>query len=132
LSDKYALASKWVYTDLSGGAGMYDAVMAAANMLGRENGEKTALLRRDGADTGSKASMGQAVAAAQEKDISLFIIGLGNVQIDVLQQMADATSGKMMYTYSPHELSALYNTITEKQDHIYTLEYDLPDLREKH
>lgn len=129
LTDQYEQAGKSVYVNLSGGTALYDAVVAGANMLSGERGKKSMLLMTDGKNESGRAKLDEAIQAAQNADVSLNVIGLGNVNMDVLQRMASSTGGKLMYTYAPEELAGLYNTVMEEEDYIYTLQFD-PDWNE--
>ncbi|WP_287022636.1 alpha/beta fold hydrolase [Cohnella sp.] len=127
LTDQYELAGKTVYVELDGGTALYDAVVTGSRMLSGERGKKSMLLLTDGMDEDSEASLEEAIDAAKQANVALYIIGMGDANLDVLQTMANATGGKLMYTYAPDELADLYNTVTEQRDYIYTLQCEAPD-----
>lgn len=70
----------------------------------------------------------QAIQAAKDADVGIYILALGQVNMGVLQSLANETSGKVAYTYTADELADLYQTVSEQRDYIYTLEYNAPDL----
>ncbi|CAM3484080.1 alpha/beta fold hydrolase [Marinicrinis lubricantis] len=128
LTDQYGDASLTVYTNLDGGTALYDAVVAGANLLSEERGRKSMIVLSDGNDEDSRAELEDAIRIAKEEQISVYPIGLGDVDLDVLQQLADETGGKMLHTLSADDLSEIYDTVTKEEDYIYTLEYEAGDL----
>ncbi|MGU3472868.1 alpha/beta fold hydrolase [Paenibacillus sp. D51F] len=132
LTDNYKAASRTVFTDLTGGTGLYDAIVSGSAMLSAEKGRKTLFLMTDGEDSGSGATMEQAIQAAKDADAAIYILALGQANMGVLQKLAAETSGKAAYSYSAEELSELYQIMTEQRDYIYTLTYSAPDLDQAH
>jgi pimeloyl-ACP methyl ester carboxylesterase/Mg-chelatase subunit ChlD len=128
LTDNHYAASKTVASDITGGTALYDAVVAGSNMLADEKGKKSMILLTDGADADSGHTLEEAIAAANDASVGLYIFGFGDVELSVLQTLADETGGKLFYTEDPGELSELYETVSKEQDYIYTLEFDTPDL----
>lgn len=124
----YEAASKSVYTEMSGDTALYDAIVMGSNLLGRQRGNRTLLLMTDGSDNKSTSTLEEAIQAARQNNVSIYIVCLGGeVNSDVLEKIAASTNGKVYYTFQVDSLSSLYQTITEEQDTIYTIEYELPD-----
>ena len=57
-----------------GGTLLFDAVVATAQKLASQGGRKAMILLTDGGDNGSRATLAQAVAAAQRSDIVVYSI----------------------------------------------------------
>lgn len=77
------------------GTVLYDAVELAANAkLRQETGRKALIMLTDGEDQGSRAKIGEAIAAAQRWNVAVYVILIADVQ-GYLQQ------GMGYYGYSP-------------------------------
>ncbi|MFM9279401.1 alpha/beta fold hydrolase [Paenibacillus jiagnxiensis] len=125
----YQEASKRVYTNISGGTSLYDSIVAGARLLSYEAGRKSMILMTDGNESGSsEATMEEAVQAAKANNLALYIVALGLTDMNTLQQIADQTGGKLMYSLSPDDLIEAYSTVTEEEDYVYTLQYDVGNL----
>lgn len=84
---------------------LYDAVMAAIDETGANPGSTRAVVViSDGRDSnstntgpGSTHTLSQVIADANEKNIAIFTIGLGNVDGGIMSQLAAGTGGQYFY-----------------------------------
>ncbi len=83
-----------------GETALYDAVGAGAGLLAKAPGQHVMVLLSDGEDTVSKASIGQAVAAAKRNRVAIHSIGLASpgatVPIAALRTLARETRGSFI------------------------------------
>lgn len=131
MTQDYMKAAKSVYVDMEGGTALYDAIVAGANLLSYEPGNKSMILMTDGNDGSSSATLEEAIETAKNYNLSIYIVALGDMDMDILQQIADETGGKLLYALMPNDLSELYSTVTEEEDYIYTLKYDDVNLNQE-
>ncbi|CAM3764435.1 alpha/beta fold hydrolase [Cohnella lubricantis] len=128
LTTDYAKAAKAVYIEDTGGTSLYDAIVDASSILAREKGKKSLLLLTDGEDSGGSRDIEEAIESAKSRNITVYLLGFGDANVDVLQRIADETGGKFYFANEAVDLSGLYSTVTTEKDYIYTLEYEAPDL----
>lgn len=78
----------------------------------------------DGLDNKSKNSIEEVVLKAQLHQIPLHIIGLGSVNQDTLQEIADRTGGVFYYSKSALGLSKVYEEVQRNIQSVYSLTYE--------
>jgi hypothetical protein len=101
----------------------YDAVVESLNMI-ESSGDKTVIVAlTDGMDNESSSSVRDVIALANERNVKVFIIGLGNVFKRPLEEIADKTGGEFHYTDKPEQLSEIYRTIKKKIKSVYEVRY---------
>ena len=106
-----------------GSTAFYDAVEQSLEELKSSAGLKVIVAITDGHDNSSMTTMEQVVLKAQLYEIPLHIIGLGNVNQDTLEEMANVTSGG--YYYSPNALGLedVYERVKGNIQSIYGVTY---------
>jgi tight adherence protein B len=107
----------------SGETGLYDGVVAAAQMFSG-TAQHNIVLLSDGGDTVSKASLTRAVDAAKGDDAAVFAVGLKTAETDIkaLKALASGTDGQ----YSPAgeaDLSKVYADLAGQISNQYLVSY---------
>ena len=132
------------HIDADGGTALYDSMVAGVDALKNMTGRRALLLLTDGQDCresticpaeyGSRRSMDQAVAYAEQQGQPVYVIGLGDraggerdgIDEGVLQKIADGTSGEYFYAPSGDQLAGLYRKLSAGLQQEYTLTYRSP------
>jgi Ca-activated chloride channel family protein len=113
-----------------GSTAYYDSVYDAIQALAPQSGRKVVIAMTDGQDNRSGHSLDETVQAAQEADVSLYTIGLGDdVQADSLERMAQQTGGRYYFSPGAAELAALYRDLAQALQNEYSLAYTSPTPR---
>jgi VWFA-related protein len=116
-----------------GGTALYDAIIQAVNLLGRQQGRRAIVLFTDGDDQDSHASMAAAIARTEETDATIYAIGQGRaVRTTVLQklirQLTSASGGRPFFSDDVQKLDADFKEILEDLRHQYMLSYPPPNI----
>jgi Ca-activated chloride channel family protein len=112
------------------GTAMYDAVsLAVEDTAARGIGRRRALVViADGRDNSSFTDLSELIDQALEKSVPVFTIGLGDVNAENMQQLADETGGQYYYAPDETELQNIYDQISAIISSQYILEYDSSSL----
>jgi len=112
---------------LATGTRIYDAIGRALRLIAKDKQLSTAsiVLLTDGADIGSRASLQNAIAAAQKENVRIFTVGLRSPAFDpsVLQMLAAKTGGAYAEATSPGQLAPIYSTLSNRLAQEYLLQY---------
>ena len=127
------------YKPAAGPAGtlLFDAVVAEAQKLAPQQGRKAMVLLTDGGDNGSKATLAQAVAAAQKADVVVYSVFyssdadkhsgsfLPRYQGDrgALEQLAEQTGGHVFDSGPRYPLRETFSLIQQQLRLEYLLGY---------
>lgn len=114
-----------------GKTALYDAMMKGIEEVKDAKGIKALVVITDGQDNRSSANWKNTMQAATENNIPIYIIGLGEADKTILQQLADATHGVFFYANSSSSLHSIYTSISQKVQSVYQLEYTSPNLNSK-
>jgi VWFA-related protein len=111
-----------------GSTALYDAVLRAVEMLGRQTGRKALIVFTDGEDQGSHASIADVERRLQSSDVTLYMVGQGRgVFTDalrkVMQRLAAPTGGRSLFTDSIDELHDAFNELLDELSNQYLLGY---------
>jgi VWFA-related protein len=117
-----------------GGTALYDAIIRAIDILGRQSGRRAIVLFSDGDDQSSHAALDQAIRATEGSDATIYAIGLGRaVKAPTLQklleQVASVSGGRAFFTDDVARLDDGFGEILEDLRHQYLLSYAAPDSR---
>jgi len=119
-------ALKTVKVDTRPGTALYDAVVSAAQLLGR-NGTagRVIILLTDGHDVSSSATLADAVAAARAAHAAVYPIAIASHDFDPvpLQQLARQTNGTYHRATSSAALSSVYASIADELARTWQLSY---------
>ena len=135
-----------------GGTLLYDAIVAASHAaLGKERGRRALVILTDGVDNGSRATLEQAIAAAQRADVVVYSVlysmeegsqyprmsgprrpgvgsGVGQVSGSmVLKQISSATGGRVFDVSRTTPLASIYESIEEDLRLQYQIGYTPPE-----
>ena len=108
------------------GTAMYDAVSQAVEDTAARgiDRRRAVVVIADGRDNSSLTDLNELIDQALEKGVPVFTIGLGDVNAENMQQLADETGGQYYYAPDEGDLDAIYDQISEIISSQYTLEYD--------
>ena len=92
-----------------GGTALYDVIVQALDMLGRQPGRRSIVLFSDGDDQSSHAPLGTAIERTEGSDATIYAIGQGRaVELPGLQklmeQIATVSGGRAFFTDNPERL----------------------------
>ena len=102
---------------------LYDAMITALDEIKNANGIKVLVVLTDGQDNVSKAKWKDVIKKANKEEIPIYIIGLGDVSRDILENICVATKGHFYFTTSSSSLSNIYADISKKVQAFYNLVY---------
>jgi len=106
---------------------LYDAMIAGIDEIKSANGVKVLVVLTDGLDNSSINSWKSVIAKSTKENIPIYIIGLGNVNIDTLQLIAKSTKGHFYYTQTSSSLDTMYALISKQVQAFYELVYTSPN-----
>ncbi len=118
-----------------GGTALYDVILTATDMAGRQTGRKAIVVFTDGEDEGSHASLTDVEQRLQSSDATLYMIGQGRgVTLEPLKRLMDRlskpTGGRALFTESIDELHDAFNNLLDELSQQYLLGY--PPARAAH
>ncbi len=102
----------------------YDAVYAGVNHAALQGGARCAIAFTDGVDNMSQRTAEQVIRYANEKQVPLYIIGVGDVEETILRDMAARTNGRYWNINDLYDLQEIYRTIYREQQEMYVVEYE--------
>lgn len=115
-----------------GGTALYDVIIRALDLLGRQSGRRALLVFSDGEDQSSHASMPSVVTRAEASDATIYMIGQGRaLHTGALQQLmkrlATGSGGRAFFSGDEAKLEVIFQEIVEDLRHQYLLGYPAPD-----
>jgi Ca-activated chloride channel homolog len=102
---------------------LYDAMITSIDEIKKANGVKVLVVLTDGQDNSSKSKWNDVVDKANKENIPVYIIGLGDVNIDTLTLIAKSTKGKFYFTQSSNSFNTVYAEISKQVQAFYNLVY---------
>lgn len=121
--DTAAINAKVEAMEADSATALYDGMLAGIEEIKNGDGVNVLVVLTDGQDNMSKSSWNDVVTRANEYQIPVYIIGLGNVQKETLQQIADLTNGQFYFTKSSASLNNMYELISKQVQAFYNLVY---------
>jgi tight adherence protein B len=112
--------------DAEQGTSLYDGILLSVQQLQSENlASRVLVLLTDGSDTGSRATLDQAVAAARKAEVAIYAIGIEGDTFtpEALQRLASETGGQYYGASSAGGLLKVYASIAAALRHTWKLEY---------
>lgn len=99
-----------------GGTALYDAIVRAVDVLGRQTGRRAIVLFTDGDDQSSHATLNAAIARTEGSDATIYPIGQGraieSAQLQqLLKRLAATSGGRAFFTDDPAALTAAFEEI---------------------
>lgn len=111
-----------------GGTALYDVILRAVEMAGRQVGRKAVIVFSDGEDEGSHAVLADVEQRLQASDATLYMVGQGRgVTLEplkrVMERLARPTGGRALFTESIDELHTAFENILDELSQQYLLGY---------
>ena len=107
------------------GTSIFDAAWQAIDLTAaRQYDRQAVIILSDGGDYHSVRSLSEVIDHALEKGVPVFTIGLGTINVAVLQQLADETGGQYFSSPASDDLQDVYLQIAEILANQYVLEYN--------
>jgi Ca-activated chloride channel family protein len=115
-----------------GGTALYDVIIHAFDLLGRQAGRRSLLVFSDGEDQSSRASMQAVVQRAESSDATVYVIGQGRALRapalqQLMRQLAEGSGGRAFFSDNDARLETIFQDILEDLRHQYLLAYPAPD-----
>lgn len=115
-----------------GGTALYDTIIHALDLLGRQSGRRALLVFSDGEDQSSHAPIASVVKRADASDATIYMIGQGRaVHAIALQQLmrhlASGSGGRAFFSDQEAKLETIFQEVIEDLRHQYLLGYPAPD-----
>jgi Ca-activated chloride channel homolog len=115
-----------------GGTALYDVIVHALDLLGRQSGRRALLVFSDGDDQSSHASMASVVKRAEASDATVYMIGQGRALRaaglqQLMRQLATVSGGRAFFSDQEAKLETIFAEIIEDLRHQYLLGYSAPD-----
>jgi tight adherence protein B len=114
-----------VAPDRQTGTSLYDAVVSSSTRLQRMSaGTRILILLTDGRDVGSRASLEQAVNAAQKASVVVYAIAAGQrADTATLSRLTGATGGRLFDANDVSQLGAVYSALGRELDRTWQISY---------
>ena len=111
-----------------GATALYDVIVRASDMLGRQIGRKALVVFSDGEDQGSHVSLDDVERKLQASDVTLYMIAQGRgISQDYLkktmQRLTVPTGGRTFTTDSVDQLHEAFEELLDELSHQYLLGY---------
>jgi Ca-activated chloride channel family protein len=115
-----------------GGTALYDAIVHAIDVLGRQTGRRAIVLFTDGEDQNSHAPMEIAIAQVEASDAMIYAVGQGRAVHSkelqkLLQRIATTSGGRAFFSNTPQKLDETFAEILDDLHHQYLIGYPAPD-----
>jgi len=115
----------------AGDTALFDAIGVYLDGAAGQDGRKVMLLYTDGGDTRSAMRLGELLDLVKASDVTIYAIGVFDVTAArvraeermVLQQITEATGGKVFFPPSARELDRVYEQVVAEIRAQYTLGY---------
>jgi VWFA-related protein len=114
-----------------GGTALYDVIIKAVELLGRQTGRRSIVLFTDGDDQSSHAPLEVAIAHTEASDATIYAIGQGRAVRarrlqQLLQRLSGLSGGQAFFTNDPDQLDAVFEQILDELRHQYLISYPVP------
>ncbi|MFN8059761.1 MAG: VWA domain-containing protein [Vicinamibacterales bacterium] len=111
-----------------GGTALYDAILRALEMLGRQQGRRAIVVFSDGEDQSSHAPFDNVIRRVEASDATLYFIGLGRgAEVDSLKRVQERLSrvsgGRAFQTEVVDQLDTVFGQILHELSNQYLLAY---------
>ena len=114
-----------------GGTALYDAIVRAVSMLGRETGRRAIVLFTDGEDQSSHTPIETVIAQVEGSDAMIYAVGQGRAVNakdlqKLLQRLTTTSGGRAFFSNAPSKLDEIFAEILDDLHHQYLLAYPTP------
>lgn len=115
-----------------GGTALYDVIVQALAILGRQAGRRSLLVFSDGEDQSSRAAVSSVLQRAEASDATIYVIGQGRALKatalqNLMRQLAARSGGRAFFTDEDSKLAGIFQQIVDDLRHQYLLAYPAPD-----
>lgn len=125
--DTVSLNSQIEALETIGGTNIEAGILEAVKQFENVGGERIVLLMTDGQSSVQSSVLQQ----AKDANVKIYAIGFGDVQDQLLQQIADETGGQYIKAENSNELQAIYRSLGSAIGKSLELTYTAPDNGEK-
>lgn len=112
------------------GTKLYDAMLLGLQQLKNAGGIKALVVLTDGEDNLSDNNYNAVIDMANQFNIPIYAVGLGDANKDTLRMIAKSTNGYFYYTHSASALAGIYNQISGSLQAFYDIVYESHNLSE--
>lgn len=117
-----------------GATALYDVIVRAVDMLGRQIGRKALVVFSDGEDQGSHVSLDDVERKLQASDVTLYMIAQGRgISQDYLQKtmqrLTVPTGGRVLTTDSVDQLQGAFADLLDELSNQYLLGYQPSNIK---
>ncbi|MDI6792534.1 MAG: VWA domain-containing protein [bacterium] len=123
-SDQAALHNAIDGLSSGGATSLYDAIYLGIGESVSEIGVKAVIALTDGVDNQSRHNSQGIIDYANSSGVPVYTIGLGEVNEDVLQQIARETGGSYHHTPTSSELQQIYDELAQSIETQYLITYN--------
>lgn len=106
-----------------GRTAFFDALYTSIDSLSLHKSKPIIIGLTDGADNSSTHTYQEVIEYAIKRDVKIYIIGLGDVNSELLKTLSTETKGMYYYTTDPSKLNTIYTNIKKQLKSIYELDY---------
>ena len=111
-----------------GGTDISAGLTEGLNSLdGSSAGVRAVILMTDGQDGNSQEAMDEVISRANSENVAVYTVGLGDVQEEYLQDIAQRTGGKYLLADNTTELEDIYLTLQQYIVNNYVLTYTVTE-----
>lgn len=115
-----------------GSTSLYDVIVHALGVLGRQSGRRSLLVFSDGEDQSSRATVASVLKSAEASDATIYMIGQGRALKasslqQLMRQLAAGSGGRAFFTNQDTKLEEIFQEIIEDLRHQYLVAYAAPD-----
>lgn len=114
-----------------GGTALYDVIVRAVEILGRQSGRRAIVLFSDGDDQSSHTPLASAIRVTEGSDATIYAIGQGravaNASLqELMRRLATVSGGRAFFTEDPARLDAVFADVLDDLRNQYLLAYPAP------
>jgi Ca-activated chloride channel family protein len=111
-----------------GGTALYDAILTALGIVGKQPGRRALVVFTDGEDRNSVSTIKRVETRLETSDATIYTIGLGRSVSNPalaasLEHIAATSGGRAFIVGSVTELDKVFSEIVEELSHQYLLSY---------
>lgn len=106
-----------------GQTALYDALYISVDSLSKHASKPVIIALTDGYDNQSVNKIDDLINYANEKNVSIYIIGFGNADKKSLEEISRKTNGLFYYTNNSTSISDIYRNIRNQLKSIYQINY---------
>jgi Ca-activated chloride channel homolog len=115
-----------------GGTALYDAIVHALDLLGRQSGRRALVVFSDGEDQSSNTPIASVLKRAEASDATIYMIGQGralraSALQQLMKQLAAGSGGRAFFSGEEAKLETIFQEIIDDLRHQYLLGYAAPD-----